>query len=142
MNCVEAAEISRIQRALSVIECQDASFVDVLNGGNALVDDARRLNHQHYDQPGGDEALGVLIADDGLLAIPTGERRRQVQRRLGGLNATDDLDQLHDGRRVEPVAADDPVRTPGACPEARDRELRGVGCEHDLLATDAVQTAQ
>ena len=57
--------------------------------------------------------------------------RRLVGHVLGG-NAADQLDELHLGRRIHEVDADEPLRPIGRRGQTRDRDRRGVGGEQRL----------
>ncbi len=65
-----------------------------------------------------------------------------VEGLLRSLQATDDLDELHDRYRVEEVHADDLVRTLGLRGELCDGDGAGVGGEDRVGWEDAVEVAE
>jgi hypothetical protein len=72
--------------------------------------------------------------------LPDGERRRQ--RGVVGLLARDDLQQRHDGDRVEEVEAHDPLRVLQPARHLGDRQRGGVRGQHALGGDDGLDLGE
>ena len=91
-----------------MVGAEHHGLVDVLNGGNAGLDQADGLV-DHGDQDLVDDETGSLGDLNGLLADLLGEVVDEVEGLLRGVGAADDLNELHAGHGVEEVHADDGV---------------------------------
>ena len=115
--------------------------VDLLVGPDPLAEHPQRLEGERAGAAVGDEADRVAGADR-RAAHRLGHRGGGVERVLRALVAGDDLDQLHPGRRVEEVHADDPRRGSRPRGDRGDRERGGVGGEHGVGAADRLELGE
>ena len=93
------------------------------------------------EQRVGDEA-GPVVDRDVDLAEPGAERLDVVDDVGRGDDGLDDLDQLHDRRRVEEVHADDLVGPVRGDRDLGDRQRRRVGRQDRLRLADLVQLGE
>lgn len=103
---IPAAESIHLENALdSPAGAQTGAhdFVQLIDADDALVDEMARLAEQDEAEAVGDEALGLLVDDDGAVATAEGEEVVLCEVDLGGQRGRrrDELEQRHDVRRVE-----------------------------------------
>ncbi len=111
--------------------------VDVLAGGVARLVQRRRVVEIAEKQRVGDEP-GAVTDGDVDLAELLYKGFDVVDDVLLGDDAADDLDQLHDRRRVEEMQADDLAGAPGCHRNLGDRQRGGVRRQDRLGLTDLV----
>src|SRR6266536_442007 len=130
---VQPDEVEQGQRAHRVGQPQVHGLVDVLFGGDAVVEHLDRAVQVRHQQEVHDEP-GPVLGQHGLLADPLAVGPGELDRLVGGLQPPDDLHQLQHRRRVEEVHADHPVGPAGLGGQLRDGKRRRVGGQHDLVA--------
>ena len=125
---VEADQVEQLERphAEAAAEADDA--VDRRRVGDAVAEHPQRLQREGAGEAVGDEA-GAVLGADRRAAHPLGDLGRRRQRSLGGPLGGDDLDQLHQRRRVEEVHADDALGVGDAGGDRRHPQRGGVGGE-------------
>ncbi len=87
--------------------------------------EAGLVEHRHQDAV--DDEAGDVARDDGGLAQPLGERARRLVGRVRRWQAADDLDQLHERRRVHEVHADHAIGALHRRADGGDADRRRVG---------------
>ena len=108
-------------------------LVDLLGGGDALLDDPRRLPEHGELDAVGDEARAVAD-DDGGLAEPR-ERSTTFSTTSSSVDAVaDDLDAGNEKRRHEPVHAQEPLRSSQPRRQLSDRDRRRVRRDHRIVS--------
>ena len=122
-----------------MVGAEHHGLVDVLNGGNAGLDQADGLV-DHGDQDLVDDETGSLGDLNGLLADLLGEVVDEVEGLLRGVSAADNLNELHAGHGVEEVHADDGVLE--AETHLGDGQRRGVGGEDGALLAHLIELAE
>ena len=135
---VEADQVDQLERAHPEAAAEADDAVDRRRVGDAVAEHPQRLQREGAGEAVGDEAGAVLGPDRGP-AHPLGDLGRRRQRRLGGALGGDDLDQLHQRRRVEEVHADDALGVGHAGGDLGDPQRGGVAGEDRLGAADRGQ---
>ena len=102
--------------------------------GHALLKQPQRLRRERA-AAAVDQEAGAVGRDDHV-ACPSPRRRcaRQLERPVAALLRANHLEQLHQRRRVEEVHADHVLGPRGRARERRDRDRRGVGGQHRVVA--------
>ena len=138
---VEADEVEERQRAHREVAAALHRGVDVLARGGAVLQHAHGVVEVR-EQQGVDDEAGAVGDLDGVLAAGRGERHRRLDRVVAGGERADDLDELHQRRRVEEVDAADPVRALGGDRHLDDGQRRGVGGEDAVGLDDLLQLGE
>ena len=99
---VEPDVVRELERAHGVVEAEPDRRVDVLRRRDPFLGDPEAFEDVCGERPRRDEAARVA-ADDGLLPHAARELLDRGDRRVRGLLGPDDLDEPHEGRRIEPV---------------------------------------
>jgi hypothetical protein len=102
---------------------------------------AHRGHQVGHEQEVDDEA-GAVLGLDRRLADLLGEGGRALDSLVGGVEADDHLDELHDRHRREEVQPEDAIGAPGGRREAGDRDGRGVRREDRLGAYGLVEVLE
>jgi hypothetical protein len=96
-----------------------------------------------HEQRVHDEAGAVLGVDDGLAELVLGDVLHALHRLGAGEQRRHHLDEGEHRHRVEEVQPDDLLGTAGGGAELHDRDGRGVGRQHRVVAhDDLVQAAE
>ena len=118
---------------------QDA--VDVGDAGDVLGQQALRLGHERaadvIDQEG--RAVG---AQHRLARHAPADGHHGIAHPVGGLEARDDLDQPHQGNRIEEMHAADALGILAGGGDRRDRDGGGVGGEDGVGAGNGLELAE
>src|SRR4051794_24029790 len=104
---VEADEVGERERAHRMGGAGLHRRVDLVDGADALLVGADRVEHVGHEQTVDDEA-GLVLGRDRQLALGAREAEAGFERLVGRGDAPDDLDELHDLGRVEVVQAEEP----------------------------------
>ena len=121
-----------------MVAAQTHGGVDVLGGGDAVLDQLNGLV-DHGDQQAVADEAGGLGHGDGSLADLLSQGEDGVVGIVGGVAAADDLNQLHGHRGIEEVHADDLVLALNAGSNLGDGDGGGVGGQDALVLGGLVQ---
>src|SRR4051794_11820594 len=139
---VDAHEVLQLERAHAKAGCADDG-VDGLDVGDALLQESQRLEAERPVAAVDQEARAVGGVDDALAHRLAGGAR-DLQRLVGRLQRGDDLQQLHERRRVEEVHADDAAGVGGRAGDGGDGDrgrVRGQNGPARVLAEPAEDLA-
>lgn len=138
---VDADQVEQGERPHRQAAAELHGGVDVLAGGVLRLVHRGRLVQVAEQQSVGDEA-GAVADRDGLLAEVEGQVGDGADRRGRGQHRRDDLDELHRGRRIEEVQAEDALGVGRVGGQTRHGEGVGTGGQDGVRAHDAVQRAE
>ena len=119
-----------------MVGAQDHGLVDVLHGGGAGLHQADGVV-DHGDQQLVDHEARRLLHFHGVLVQLLGQVIDKIKGLVGGVDAPDDLHQLHGGHGVEEVHADQGVLQ--TVSHVGDGQGRGVGGKGGIGLADIVQ---
>ncbi len=102
---VDADQVDQLEGPHAEAAAEAADAVDRLGVGDAVGEHSQRLQREGASEPVGDEA-GAVLGADRRAAHAGADLRRRLQGILRRVGGGDDLDQLHQRRRVEEVHAD------------------------------------
>ena len=106
--------------------------VDLLGGGDAVVDEPQGLAPQCLHQSVGDEAVDLLLQHERLHADVGVDLARSVLRRLRRAITAADLHERHQVHGVERMADDEALRVDHVALDLGGEESRGGGSEHGV----------
>ena len=132
---VDPDQVHQLERAHPQPGAEPDDPVDLVVRRDPLAEHPQRLEEERADAAVGDEADRVAGADRGA-AHPAGDLGGELEGRLAALVAGDDLDELHQRRRVEEVHADDPLGLGDPRRDRGHREGGGVGGEDGVGPAD------
>ena len=128
----EAVDQERPHEAPAQAGAVADGVVDLLRGGDPVLDEPQGLAPQGFEQPVGHEAVDLLAHPQYPHADALVEGRGALLRGGRGALPAADLDEGQQVDRVERVADDEPfrMRHPGA--EPRRQQARGRGGDHHV----------
>ena len=132
---VDSHQVHELEGAHGEAPAEAADAVDLLVAGHPLLEQPQRLPAEG-PCAAVDEESRPVGRDDHLLAHRLACGARHLEGTLAGLVGPDQLEQAHQGRRVEEVHADHVLGPRGHAGERRDRDRGGVGGEHRVGAHD------
>ena len=115
--------------------------VNIGRGSDAVSNDTHCFIH-HRDQDTVYNKARTLVYSDRSLAQRSHQVERGLEGLVRGLDRASDLDQLHDLRRVEEVAADHLIRTLDGSRQLGGGQSGGVGSEDRVRRADLIQLLQ
>ena len=138
---VQTDEIHQRKGAHGEAAPQLHALVDVLDGGDPFLQGPDGL-HQVGDQEAVHDESRLVRRFDGLFAQRADEGPSGIERPVAGQGGPDDLNQFHDGGRIEKMHPDHPGRPGGGRRHLRDAERGGVGGEQGVGLADQVESAE
>ena len=132
---VQTDEVSKSQGTHRHVGTELHSGINVLLGTQGLGESDDGLVDVGHEKTVGDETRHVLRLSSSLFH-GLSERKSSLEGFIGGLEARDDLNQLHDGNRVHEMHTNDLIRTVSSSSNLRDGDRRGVGGQDDIRRDD------
>src|SRR3989338_2319554 len=138
---VDSDQIQEGERAHRVSAAELHALVDVGDAADALLDGAEGVQDVRHQQAVHNEAGAVQRSDRHLPQALREAEHRLLDPRVG-LDGADELDQLHEGDRVEEVQADETLRPFRGHRHFGYRQRRGVAGEDRLFLEGALESAE
>lgn len=122
-----------------MIQTELDSGIDIVDGSHAVLIAVDSLQHEGEQAAVDDEARGVSLALDRLLAHLLGNLADSGHGGVGGVAGADHLNQLHGVHGEEEVHADAALRVLAVLGDLADGHGRGVGAQDGIGLADLTQ---